>query len=288
MAKKQKKQSEKGGASPIWGGRFTNSPAQIMEKINASISFDQRLYAQDISVSKAHTAMLEAQGIISKKDAAAILEGLDAIFSEIESGSFHFSTKLEDIHMNVEARLQELIGGPAGRLHTARSRNDQVATGFRLWVRDALDSLDKNLQVFQRVLIQRAEENVETIMPGYTHLQTAQAVTLGHHLLAYVEMIGRDRGRLADCRLRMNENPLGSGALAGTSFPIDREKTSIELGFKGPMSNSMDAVSDRDFAMEFLSLSSILAVHLSRLAEELVIWCNTSFCFVKSAPFFQN
>ena len=248
----------------------------------------QRLYRQDIAASKAHAAMLAAQGIISASDASAISEGLNMIISEIETGTFPFSTALEDIHMNVESRLKALIGEPAGRLHTARSRNDQVATGFRLWVRDALDGLDTGIKEFQRILIGRAEEHAATIMPGYTHLQTGQPVTLGHHLLAYVEMFGRDRGRVADCRVRMNENPLGSGALAGTSFPIDREKTSFDLGFNCPTANSLDAVSDRDFALEFLSLASILAVHMSRLAEELVIWSNASFGFVKLPDSFSS
>ncbi len=288
MTQEKRYQKREAAASVIWGGRFADGPAQIMEEINASIGFDQRLYGQDIAASKAHAAMLAAQGIITASDANAISEGLDVILSEIENGIFRFSTRLEDIHMNVESRLKELIGEPAGRLHTARSRNDQVATDFRLWVRDALDGLDLGLQEFQRILIGRAEEHAATIMPGYTHLQTAQAVTLGHHLLAFVEMIGRDRGRISDCRARMNENPLGSGALAGTSFPIDREKTSSDLGFNGPTANSLDAVSDRDFALEFLSLAAILAVHLSRLAEELVIWSNASFGFVKLPDSFST
>ena len=288
MTQRKKNQRKEATANVIWGGRFADGPAQIMEEINASISFDQRLYRQDIAASKAHAAMLAAQGIISASDSRAISEGLDVIISEIETGIFPFSTALEDIHMNVEARLMELIGEPAGRLHTARSRNDQVATDFRLWVRDALDGLDRGIQEFQRILIGRAEEHAATIMPGYTHLQTGQPVTLGHHLLAYVEMLGRDRGRVADCRVRMNENPLGSGALAGTSFPIDREKTSSDLGFNCPTANSLDAVSDRDFALEFLSLASILAVHMSRLAEELVIWSNASFGFVELPDSFSS
>jgi len=288
MSQKKNDQSEESGASAMWGGRFAAGPAQIMEEINASIGFDQRLYAQDIAASKAHAAMLAAQDIISSEDADAISDGLDKVLAEIESGDFPFSSALEDIHMNVESRLRELIGEAAGRLHTARSRNDQVATDFKLWVRDALDGLDKGLQDFQRVLIGRAEEHTHTIMPGYTHLQTAQPVTLGHHLLAYVEMIGRDRSRVADCRLRLNESPLGSGALAGTSFPIDRNLTAEALGFDRPMANSLDGVSDRDFALEYLSLASILGVHLSRLAEELVVWSNASFGFVKLPDSFST
>jgi len=288
MAQDKKKGSGNTDASAIWGGRFAAGPAQIMEEINASIGFDQRLYAQDIAASKAHAAMLAAQGIISEDDLAAITGGLDTLLVEIESGDFLFSAALEDIHMNVESRLRELIGEAAGRLHTARSRNDQVATDFRLWVRDTLDGLDQGLQDFQKVILDCAEEHAGTIMPGYTHLQTAQPVTLGHHLLAYVEMIGRDRSRVADCRLRLNESPLGSGALAGTSFPIDRTQTAAALGFDRPMANSLDGVSDRDFALEYLSLASILGIHLSRLAEELVVWSNSSFGFVKLSDSFST
>lgn len=276
------------GASSMWGGRFAAGPAQIMEDINASIEFDRRLYAQDIAASKAHCEMLVAQEIIPAEDGEAILGGLDTIAVEIDSGSFSFKRTLEDIHMNIESRLAELIGEAAGRLHTARSRNDQVATDFKLWVRDALDQLELDLRQFQSVLINRAADHSATIMPGYTHLQTAQPVTLGHHLLAYVEMIGRDRGRVRDCRKRLNQNPLGSGALAGTSFPIDREMTSAAMGFDGPTANSLDAVSDRDFALEYLSAASILAVHLSRLSEELVIWANASFGFVELPDSFST
>ncbi len=276
------------GSSTIWGGRFDGGPSEIMERINASIDFDQRMYAQDIAVSKAHAAMLVEQNIISAEDGARISDGLDQILGEIEAGDFEFKTELEDIHMNVEARLTEIVGEAAGRLHTARSRNDQVATDFKLWVRDELDQLDHDLHSFQSVLITRAEEHAATIIPGYTHLQTAQPVTLGHHLLAYVEMIGRDRGRVVDCRARLNENPLGSGALAGTSFPINRQTTTAALGFDAPTANSLDAVSDRDFALEYLSLASILSVHLSRLAEEIVVWASASFGFVNLPDSFST
>ena len=276
------------GSSTIWGGRFDGGPSEIMERINASIDFDQRMYAQDIAVSKAHAAMLVEQNIISAEDGARISDGLDQILGEIEAGDFEFKTELEDIHMNVEARLTEIVGEAAGRLHTARSRNDQVATDFKLWVRDELDQLDHDLHSFQSVLITRAEEHAATIIPGYTHLQTAQPVTLGHHLLAYVEMIGRDRGRVVDCRARLNENPLGSGALAGTSFPINRQATTAALGFDAPTANSLDAVSDRDFALEYLSLASILSVHLSRLAEEIIVWASASFGFVNLPDSFST
>ena len=275
-------------SSTIWGGRFDGGPSEIMERINASIDFDQRMYAQDIAVSKAHAVMLVEQNIISAEDGARISDGLDQILGEIEAGDFEFKTELEDIHMNVEARLTKIVGGAAGRLHTARSRNDQVATDFKLWVRDELDQLDHDLHSFQSVLITRAEEHAETIIPGYTHLQTAQPVTLGHHLLAYVEMIGRDRGRVVDCRARLNENPLGSGALAGTSFPINRQTTTAALGFDAPTANSLDAVSDRDFALEYLSLASILSVHLSRLAEEIIVWASASFGFVNLPDSFST
>ncbi len=270
----------KNKGNAMWGGRFAQGPAEIMQRINASIDFDKRLYAQDIRASKAHCEMLVKQKIISEADGRAILSGLDKVLGEIESGSFSFSTALEDIHMNVEGRLKEIIGEAAGRLHTARSRNDQGATDFRLWVRDALDVLDGDLKTLQAALIDQAEAHYDALMPGYTHLQTAQAVTVGHHLLAYVEMLGRDRSRAADCRKRMNESPLGSGAIAGTSFPIDREATAKALGFARPTANSLDAVSDRDFALEYLSLASILSVHLSRLAEEIVIWMSEPYRFV--------
>ena len=285
-------QSDKGslaeGANAMWGGRFTAPPAEIMEAINASIDFDRKFYAQDIAGSQAHAAMLVAQGIITPEDGAAIKKGLEQILGEIEAGTFVFKTALEDIHMNIEARLAELIGEPAGRLHTARSRNDQVATDFRLWVRDALDRLNEALQDLQAALLDQADLHAATVMPGYTHLQAAQPVTFGHHLMAYVEMFGRDRGRLADARQRLNESPLGAAALAGTSFPIDREQTAKALGFDRPMANSMDAVSDRDFALEFLAAGSVLAVHLSRLAEEFVLWCNEGFGFVQLSDAFTT
>jgi argininosuccinate lyase len=251
-----------------------------MQAINASIGFDKRLYRQDIVASKAHCAMLVRQNIVSAKDGAAIAAGLDAILADIDKGRFEFSTALEDIHMNVEARLAERIGDAAGRLHTARSRNDQVATDFRLWVRDAIDRSETQLKGLQAALLARAEQHAGTIMPGFTHLQTAQPVTFGHHLLAYVEMFGRDRGRFADARARLNENPLGAAALAGTPYPIDRTMTAKALGFARPMENSLDAVSDRDFALEFLSAAAICAAHLSRLAEEIVLWCSAPFRFV--------
>jgi argininosuccinate lyase len=256
----------------MWGGRFGESPDAVMEEINASIGFDRHLYRQDIAASKAHAAMLAKQGIISTHDAASIAQGLDTILSEIETGAFSFNRALEDIHMNVESRLAEVIGPPAGRLHTARSRNDQVATDFRLWIRDALDGLDAALKGYQLALAEKALANAVTVMPGFTHLQAAQPVTFGHHLLAYVEMAGRDRGRFADARRRLNECPLGAAALAGTAFPIDRDMTAKALGFDRPMANSLDAVSDRDFVLEALAAAAITSVHLSRFAEEIVIW----------------
>jgi argininosuccinate lyase len=259
-------------SNKMWGGRFTERPDAIMEEINVSIDVDRHLYAQDIAASKAHAAMLAAQGIITANDAKNIARGLDTILSEIDKGSFTFKRALEDIHMNVESRLGELIGPAAGRLHTARSRNDQVATDFRLYVRDTIDDIDAALQSLQHALVERALEHVDTVMPGFTHLQTAQPVTFGHHLLAYVEMAARDRGRFADARTRLNESPLGAAALAGTSFPIDRRATAKALGFARPMANSLDAVSDRDFVLEALSAASIASVHLSRFAEEIVIW----------------
>ena len=259
-------------SNKMWGGRFTERPDAIMEEINVSIDVDRHLYAQDIAASKAHAAMLAAQGIITVVDAKNIGKGLDTILSEIGKGSFDFKRALEDIHMNVESRLSELIGPAAGRLHTARSRNDQVATDFRLYVRDTIDVTDAALAAFQHALASRALEHAATVMPGFTHLQTAQPVTFGHHLLAYVEMAARDRGRFADARRRLNESPLGAAALAGTSFPIDRTATAKALGFDRPMANSLDAVSDRDFVLETLSAASIAAVHMSRFAEEIVIW----------------
>ena len=267
-------------ANFLWGGRFADAPAEIMRRINASIDFDKRLYAEDIASSKAHCAMLVAQNIISPEDGAAITAGLEQIRSEIEAGSFVFGAEHEDIHMNIEARLAELIGPAAGRLHTARSRNDQVATDLRLWLRAAIDRLDLAIRGLQQALIDRAEAEAATVMPGYTHLQIAQPVTLGHHLLAYVEMLGRDRGRLADCRRRLNESPLGAAALAGTSFPIDRHATAAALGFDRPAANSLDAVSDRDFAIEFLAAAAITGMHLSRFAEEIVTWCSSEFGFI--------
>ena len=256
----------------MWGGRFGSKPDPIMEDINASIDFDRHLYRQDIAASKAHAAMLAKSGIITAQDAKQIVHGLDTILSEIEAGKFAFKRALEDIHMNVESRLAELIGPAAGRLHTARSRNDQVATDFRLWVRDAIDALDGELAGYQRALAEKALTHAATVMPGFTHLQPAQPVTFGHHLLAYVEMAARDRGRFADARARLNESPLGAGALAGTTFAIDRAMTAQALGFARPMANSLDAVADRDFVLETLSACAIAAVHLSRFAEEIVIW----------------
>src|SRR6201747_1198711 len=259
-------------SNKMWGGRFTERPDAIMEEINVSIDVDRHLYAQDIAASKAHAAMLAAQGIISATDAKNIARGLDTILSEIGKGTFAFSRALEDIHLNIEIRLRELIGPVAGRLHTARSRNDQVATDFRLYVRDTIDQTDMALAAFQHALVTRAIEHAGTVMPGFTHLQTAQPVTFGHHLLAYVEMAAHARARFADARKRLNESPLGAAALAGTSFPIDRTATAKALGFDRPMANSLDAVSDRDFVLETLSAASIAAVHMSRFAEEIVIW----------------
>jgi argininosuccinate lyase len=267
-------------SNKMWGGRFAAGPDAILEEINASIDFDRHLFAQDIAGSKAHASMLAAQGIITAADADKIAQGLDTILAEIESGKFKFSRALEDIHMNVESRLAELVGPAAGRLHTARSRNDQVATDFKLYIRDTVDGLDKSLADLQLALTEKAQHYADSVMPGFTHLQTAQPVTFGHHLLAYVEMLSRDRGRLLDARKRMNENPLGSAALAGTSFPIDRDMTSKALGFDRPTANSLDAVSDRDFVLETLSAASICAMHLSRFAEEIVIWTTPAFGFI--------
>ncbi|MBM20376.1 MAG: argininosuccinate lyase [Stappia sp.] len=272
----------------MWGGRFAEGPDAIMEEINASIDYDRKLYRQDIEGSKAHVRMLAAREIVAGEDAEKIAGGLDAIRAEIEAGEFTFSRALEDIHMNVESRLAELIGPAAGRLHTARSRNDQVATDFRMWVRDTLDTLDQQLGDLIQALASRAEEHAGDVMPGFTHLQSAQPVTFGHHLLAYVEMFARDRSRMRDARARMNECPLGSAALAGTSFPIDREMTAAALGFDRPTANSLDAVSDRDFVIEALSAASITAMHLSRLAEEIVIWCSAQFGFVTLSDKFST
>ena len=275
-------------SNQMWGGRFASGPDAIMEAINASIGFDQRLATQDIAGSRAHAAMLAAQSIISDSDFEAIEEGLITILSEIEAGKFVFSSKLEDIHMNIEARLKDLVGEPASRLHTARSRNDQVATDFKLWVRDQLDACEVALTGLIHALIAQAEQGADWVMPGFTHLQTAQPVTWGHHMMAYVEMFGRDLSRLRDARKRMSECPLGAAALAGTSFPIDRNSTAAALGFDRPAANSLDAVSDRDFALEFLGLASICAMHLSRFAEELVIWSSAQFRFVSLSDRFST
>ena len=275
-------------ANQQWGGRFAAGPAAIMEDINASIGFDKRLWRQDIDGSLAHAAMLVKAGVISAADQAAIETGLAAIAAEIEAGTFPFVTALEDIHMNIEARLTERIGEAGKRLHTARSRNDQVATDFRLWVRDAIDGITARIADLMRALAERAAAHAADPMPGFTHLQTAQPVTFGHHLLAYVEMLDRDRGRLADARRRMNVSPLGSAALAGTSFPIDRHMTAAALGFDRPADNSLDAVSDRDFALEFLSAAAISAMHLSRLAEEIVIWCSAPYRFIRLSDAFTT
>ena len=275
-------------SNQMWGGRFAAGPDAIMEAINASIGFDKRMAEQDIRGSRAHAAMLAAQGIITDSEAAAIREGLLTVLSEIQSGNFEFSTALEDIHMNVEARLKEIVGEPAGRLHTARSRNDQVATDFRLWVRDQFDAVEQGLLALINALLVQAEHGADWVMPGFTHLQTAQPVTWGHHMMAYVEMLGRDLSRVRDARKRMNECPLGSAALAGTSFDIDRHMTSADLGFDRPTANSLDAVSDRDFALEFLSVASICAMHLSRFAEELVIWSSAQFRFLTLSDRFST
>jgi argininosuccinate lyase len=275
-------------SNKMWGGRFATGPAEIMEEINASIDFDRKLGHQDIAGSKAHVAMLAAQGIVTPEDAASIEKGLDDVKGEIEAGKFTFSRALEDIHMNVESRLAALIGAPAGRLHTARSRNDQVATDFKLWVRDTIDALDQQIADLQRALAERALASADFVMPGFTHLQSAQPVTFGHHLLAYVEMFARDRGRLQDSRKRLNESPLGAAALAGTSFPIDRHATAKALGFDRPTANSLDSVADRDFALETLSAAAICAVHLSRFAEELVLWTTAQFGFIKLSDAFST
>ena len=272
----------------MWGGRFDLSPAEIMEEINASIGFDKALAPQDIRGSKAHAAMLADTGIITKADAEAIIAGLDRIAAEIAAGSFEFSRALEDVHMNVESRLTDIAGPAAGRLHTARSRNDQVATDFRLWVRDAIDDIDRGLRALQIALAGKAEAHAATVMPGFTHLQPAQPVTFGHHLLAYVEMFGRDRSRFGDARKRLNESPLGSAALAGTSFPIDRHATAAALGFDRPTANSIDSVSDRDFVLEALAAATIAAVHLSRLSEEIVIWMTPQFGFIRLSDRFTT
>ncbi len=275
-------------ANPMWGGHYTQAPADIMQRINASIDVDKHLYQQDIAASRAHARMLARQGILTVEDAAAIDTGLQQILQEITAGTLPFRQELEDIHMHVEARLKELIGDAAGRLHTARSRNDQVATDFKLWVRDATDQLLQQIQRLQAALIQRAEDHADTILPGFTHLQVAQPVTLGHHLLAYVEMLGRDRSRLTDNRRRLNECPLGAAALAGTSFPLNRHMTAEELGFDRPTANSLDSVSDRDFALDYLYAASVLITHLSRLAEEMVLWSSPLFGFISLSEAFTT
>src|SRR5580658_10186917 len=275
-------------ASAAWGGRFAGGPAEIMQRINVSIAFDKRLYAQDIAGSLAHCDMLVRQKVVSREDGDAIARGLAQIQGEIEAGTFPFRDEHEDIHLNIEARLGELIGPAAGRLHTARSRNDQVATDFRLWLRDAIDRLDRQMQALQAALIDQAEAHAATAMPGFTHLQTAQPVTFGHHLLAYVEMLGRDRGGFADCRRRLNECPLGAAALAGTAFPIDREATAQALGFDRAAANSLDAVSDRDFALEFLAAAAIAGMHLSRFAEEIVLWMSAPYGFIRLSDAFTT
>ncbi len=283
-----KDDTNKSSGNKMWGGRFSASPAEIMEEINASIGFDKRLATQDIRGSKAHAEMLAAAGIITKEDAKRIIAGLEQILGEVDGGKMAWSRALEDVHMNVESRLKDVIGAPAGRLHTARSRNDQVATDFRLWVRDRLDELDTALARLQLALARKAETHAGTVMPGFTHLQPAQPVTFGHHLMAYVEMLARDRGRMADARKRLNECPLGAAALAGTSFPIDRHATAKALDFDGPTANSLDSVSDRDFALETLAAASIAAMHLSRLAEEIVIWVTPQFGFIKLSDRFTT
>jgi len=275
-------------SNAMWGGRFSSGPAAIMEAINASIDFDRKLAMQDIAGSKAHVAMLAKQGIVDEADAEAIAKGLDAIRGEIEGGTFQFSRALEDIHLNIESRLAELIGPAAGRLHTARSRNDQVALDLKLWVRDAVDGLSAQIADLQLALSERAFACAAMTMPGFTHLQSAQPVTFGHHLLAYVEMLGRDQGRFKDCRRRLNESPLGAAALAGTSFPIDRDMTAKALGFDRPTANSLDSVADRDFALEALSAAAICATHLSRLAEEIVLWTTPQFGFVRLSDAFTT
>lgn len=272
--------NNKQGSNAMWGGRFAEGPSAIMREINASIPFDKALWRQDIAASKAHAAMLGAQGIVSKEDALTIIDGLEKVAAEYEVNGVPENWDLEDIHMTTESRLAELIGAAAGRLHTARSRNDQVATDFRLWVRDAIDQADAGLEALQRALVLRAGEHADSIMPGFTHLQTAQPVTLGHHLMAYYEMAGRDRSRFADARRRMNLSPLGSAALAGTGFPIDRFMTAQALHFDGPTANSLDSVSDRDFALDYLMAASQCSLHLSRLAEEFIIWASQPFGFV--------
>ncbi len=288
MTKSSSSKPDTTQTNSLWGGRFSAGPSSIMQRINASIGFDRKLWREDIEGSRAHAAMLAAQGIVSADDVAAIRRGLDMIEAEIAEDRFIFKTELEDIHMNVEARLAELIGPAAGRLHTARSRNDQVATDFKLWVRNALGRLDDDLKALQAALITQAERHADTIMPGFTHLQLAQPVTFGHHLLAYVEMLGRDRSRVADALKRSDDCPLGAAALAGSPYPIDRRNTAAALGFARPSANSIDAVSDRDFALDYLATAAILAVHLSRFAEELVLWSSDQFAFVRLSDGFTT
>ena len=288
MTKADKNAPKKTASSAIWGGRFAGGPSQLMTDINASISYDRAMYKQDIAGSVAHATMLAGQKIITEADLSAICEGLATIEKEISDGVFEFSDALEDIHMNIESRLASLIGDPARRLHTARSRNDQVATDIRLWLREAIEQLDSQLAALQEALIDQAEAHITTVMPGYTHLQTAQPVSFGFHLMAYVEMFGRDRGRFSDARKRLNESPLGAAALAGTPHPIDRHQTASLLGFARPMPNAMDAVSARDFAIEFLAAAAICATHLSRLAEEIVIWSTDRFGFVSLSDAFTT
>lgn len=285
---KKNKPQDQGTGTGMWGGRFGGGPSAIMQAINASIDVDKRLAGQDIAGSRAHADMLACIGVLSEKDNADIQRGLDQIVGEIKAGDFTYDAALEDIHMHVESRLKEIIGDAAGRLHTARSRNDQVATDFKLWTRDTIDGLDAMLLGFQLVLLDKSEAFADWVMPGFTHLQTAQPVTMGHHLMAYYEMIVRDRTRLSDCRTRLNKSPLGCAALAGTSFPIDREMTAKALGFDGPAANSLDAVSDRDFALEFLSVLSISSMHLSRLADEIVIWASAQFNFIELSDGFST
>ncbi len=276
------------GGRALWGGHFETDPAPLMAQINASIGFDKRLHAHDIAGSRAHARMLAAVGVLTTAERDAILGGLEQIEAEIAAGTFEFKTELEDIHFNIEQRLTDLVGEPGRRLHTARSRNDQVATDFKLWVRDAIDRAQARMRELQRVLLGLARDHAATVMPGFTHLQAAQPVTFGHHLLAYVEMLGRDRSRMEDARRRLNESPLGAAALAGTSFPIDRTMTAAELGFDRPAANSIDAVSDRDFALDYLASAAICAVHLSRLAEELVLWSTPQFGFVRMPEAFTS
>ncbi|WCL54964.1 argininosuccinate lyase [Gimibacter soli] len=281
-------QKGEGDAQSMWGGRFGAGPSAIMQEINSSIGVDKRLYREDIAGSKAHASMLAANGILTEADRDAIHKGLDQVQAEIEAGRMVWDDVLEDIHMHVESRLRQLIGDAGARLHTARSRNDQVATDFRLWTRAALDRMDAGLKALLTALVTQADKYADAVMPGFTHLQTAQPVTLGHHLMAYAEMLGRDRARLADCRARMNESPLGAAALAGTSFPIDRHMTAASLGFDRPMANSLDAVSARDFALEMLADLAIAGVHLSRLADEIVLWATAPFGFLKLSDAFST